>query len=499
MLVSLGFLLAILLAFVVAPAYWGRAVRLTTQRLRQSLPMSEAEIRADRDRLRAQHAIHVHKLETTVASAHTSLARQKVDISRRDTRIGELERKVSELETNLEAKNNALHVLEQTIMDRVPRVEKKLEEARDLVTRRDGEIAALQADANKTFRALEESMEINLQQRLEIDRLKSSLASRHERSVRERANNTAYESDMALRAEAEALRARTREQAAMISKLQELLKENIDTSDAEGDGQRESVAARLLQIDRNVQAEHSGNAPDMEHDTNAAAQNKQAMDELKAKLEMQDVEIEKLRAALKVFENDDVNPKSVSLRDMMRSARKSRIAGLEKETAAQAEIIRKLRAELASTNDRSARQAAYYVKQLRKLGAGTHQATLSGRERAEERNEIGWNQHSPSLTDRIVEKVPAVSVDLARTPRHEHTSTSSAQSSLSVDNENTALPANDPAKSPPVDMDSEKPAPDIDANPDSSQEAAVDASGQKASSPKKRTPLLERILGVDQS
>jgi hypothetical protein len=62
MLVALGFLAASLLALLLASAFWSRAVRLTTKRLKEALPASEPEIKADIDRLRAAYAIRVHKL-----------------------------------------------------------------------------------------------------------------------------------------------------------------------------------------------------------------------------------------------------------------------------------------------------------------------------------------------------------------------------------------------------------------------------------------------------
>ena len=54
MFVALGFLIAGLLGLLLGSALWSRAVRLTTKRIKASLPISEMEIRADRDRLRAQ-------------------------------------------------------------------------------------------------------------------------------------------------------------------------------------------------------------------------------------------------------------------------------------------------------------------------------------------------------------------------------------------------------------------------------------------------------------
>ena len=62
MLVGLGFLAASLLSLLIAPLFWARAVRLTSRRIKESMPVSEIEIRADKDRIRAEYAIKVHKM-----------------------------------------------------------------------------------------------------------------------------------------------------------------------------------------------------------------------------------------------------------------------------------------------------------------------------------------------------------------------------------------------------------------------------------------------------
>jgi len=69
MLALLGFLTAALLALFIAPLYRRRVARLTTQALKRSMPLTETEIRADKDRLRAEFAIRIHKLETKVEEA----------------------------------------------------------------------------------------------------------------------------------------------------------------------------------------------------------------------------------------------------------------------------------------------------------------------------------------------------------------------------------------------------------------------------------------------
>ena len=73
MLVALGFLSATLLGLLIAPAFWRRAVRLTTRRLKEQLPLSDAEIRADKDRLRAEYAIRLHKLDDNVGNGGLNL------------------------------------------------------------------------------------------------------------------------------------------------------------------------------------------------------------------------------------------------------------------------------------------------------------------------------------------------------------------------------------------------------------------------------------------
>ena len=66
MLVVLGFSIAGLIACVIAPAYRRRAARLATLALKRTMPLTEAEIAADKDRIRADYAIRVHKLDSNL-------------------------------------------------------------------------------------------------------------------------------------------------------------------------------------------------------------------------------------------------------------------------------------------------------------------------------------------------------------------------------------------------------------------------------------------------
>ena len=218
MLLALGFLVASLLGLLLASAFWGRAVRLTTARIKQSLPVSEQEIQADRDRLRAEYAVKVHKLETQLEQARLARARQLVELNRRDANISTLETGLGQMKAELEEHHNARHVLEQTIADRLPKVEARLAEAKRLLFNREREIAELQEGGKRHKLALEEAAAINAQQTAQIERLTSTLAARGGRA--KQANEGANEAEIALRSELEALRSKTRDQAGVIDRLQ---------------------------------------------------------------------------------------------------------------------------------------------------------------------------------------------------------------------------------------------------------------------------------------
>ncbi len=216
MLVALGFLVAALITLFVAPAYRRRAVRLTTDAIRRSMPLTEAEIRADKDKLRAEYAITVHRLETKVQEGALVAARQMVELNRRDAAISNLEGEVMRMRTSLEEHENARRVLEQTVTDRLPKVESRLGEAKKMLFHRDREISTLTQSADKQSKALDEMTQITTQQRDEIHRLNAALAARAARN-RESIGDTRFDGEVALRSEIEALREKNRDQAAHIT------------------------------------------------------------------------------------------------------------------------------------------------------------------------------------------------------------------------------------------------------------------------------------------
>jgi chromosome segregation ATPase len=87
---ALGALAAGLLALLIIPAVWRRAVRLTKKRIEAATPMIMAEFRADKDQLRAEFALSTRRLEMNVETLRKRLAEQLGDINKKKSDLGTL-------------------------------------------------------------------------------------------------------------------------------------------------------------------------------------------------------------------------------------------------------------------------------------------------------------------------------------------------------------------------------------------------------------------------
>jgi len=84
MYLGIGFLFAALIAVSVMPLIHGRAVRLTTRRIENSIPQSMAEIQADKDLQRADFAVSTRRLEITIEQLKESNTSQRAEIGKKD-------------------------------------------------------------------------------------------------------------------------------------------------------------------------------------------------------------------------------------------------------------------------------------------------------------------------------------------------------------------------------------------------------------------------------
>jgi chromosome segregation ATPase len=129
----LGFLCAGFLALMIAPAIWRRAVMLTRKRVEGSMPLTLAEIQAEKDRIRAEFAMSTRRLEMSVKSLREKSAEQLVEIGRGREALKELavERKdKKQALSELEAKGKEFRQREdqlQLLSDRLAQAEHALE------------------------------------------------------------------------------------------------------------------------------------------------------------------------------------------------------------------------------------------------------------------------------------------------------------------------------------------------------------------------------------
>ncbi|MFW2391558.1 MAG: hypothetical protein ACN4EH_04155, partial [Methyloceanibacter sp.] len=127
---ALGFFLGCLLALMLAPPLWNRAVKLTTRRLEATMPLTLADIQADKDQLRAEFAIELRKVEVALDKSKEKAARELIEANKRRVEIQELNTEIAGVKGKLTESQNANRVLQQTIKRRLPDLDTRLKAAK---------------------------------------------------------------------------------------------------------------------------------------------------------------------------------------------------------------------------------------------------------------------------------------------------------------------------------------------------------------------------------
>lgn len=358
MLVTLGFLIAALLVVVILPAYRHRIERFTSEALKRTLPLTEAEIRADKDRLRAEFAIEVHKLESKLEDATLSAGRQNVEISRRDAKIQELSLAIADHKMSVEEHENARRVLEQAILDRLPKVEQRLAETRKLLSVRDREIADLLASSGKQANALEQATQLNAQREQELAQLRLAVETRAARN-REAMSDGRFDAEVALKSELEALRAQTADQSDMIERLQTAALSGAAVREAQAATQAEIV--RLQSMLGSKEAELSALMAAEDESDEETVKLRARISELEAQVGVAAVETAKLKAALKSLENSGEEPSSIT--------QTAAVSALKAEVEEQHRLIEAMKAEISEGQERLVRQAQHFRDEMRRIGS----------------------------------------------------------------------------------------------------------------------------------
>jgi chromosome segregation ATPase len=146
LLFVLGFLTASALALLIIPAVARRARRLTARRIEASLPLTSNEIRAEKDRLRAVHAMTARRLEMEIEALRSKAAEQRVEIARyhdnarflanemseRDNAIAALDEKGGKLEAELKARTEEFDRLSERLKGAEEQLQARLAELEEM-------------------------------------------------------------------------------------------------------------------------------------------------------------------------------------------------------------------------------------------------------------------------------------------------------------------------------------------------------------------------------
>ena len=175
MYVALGFLVASLIALTLVPAFWNRAVRLTMKRVEATMPMSIADIEADKDQLRAEYAIELRRVEVALDKAKDKATRELVEANKRRVEISDLKGEMEGVRARLQEKENANRVLEQTIRRRLPELEQSLKAAKEVIAQLENANAELRSTGANQAEALRMARSTMSVQRGDIDQLRGAL------------------------------------------------------------------------------------------------------------------------------------------------------------------------------------------------------------------------------------------------------------------------------------------------------------------------------------
>jgi chromosome segregation ATPase len=288
---GIGFLVSALLGLLFVPLVHNRAVRLTMRRLEAATPLSIAEIRADKDQLRAEFAMSTRRLEMSVEQMKTKTTTQLAELAKKSDAINQLKKELGEKtaaifalesrdkalrdqlrdsEQEFELKASSLHEAERTLADKETGLEKLISELGERSLAADNqrvELAAaqMQIEAMRLGVGDAELAVKQAEERLARERREAEIVTRELNGARGKLDNLATRTDELERqlvmqtTEAEVLSRRVQELEARLGEQGRLLAERefeIDRLRGELEG------AHTLESDLRAELANAGNRSD---------------------------------------------------------------------------------------------------------------------------------------------------------------------------------------------------------------------------------------------
>jgi chromosome segregation ATPase len=168
---GIGFLVAALLGLLFVPLVHNRAVRLTMRRLEAATPLSIAEIRADKDQLRAEFAMSARRLEMSVAQMKTKTTTQLAELGKKTDAINQLKKELGEKTATI----FALEARDKTLRDQLRTTEEEFSIKTNALREAERTLADKETDLVKLIAELGEHSIMADSQRIELAALRTQV------------------------------------------------------------------------------------------------------------------------------------------------------------------------------------------------------------------------------------------------------------------------------------------------------------------------------------
>lgn len=240
----LGVLACSFVVTLFAPAAWRRASRLTRRRIEATLPLTRAEIQAEKDGVRAEFAMAARRLEMEIQALREKAATQMVEIQRGEQAAGQVRARQEAKEAALaesEARNSELRAELGQRESQLRQLAQSLAEAEKMVESRAGELEKLgQMYDEASFSSSNRQIEL-VARESELEKLKQDIAAL--RAGRKEADHRQQVALSESRAARDAAKAEKKRSADLDKKLERLLATLADREDKLD--RRERELARL--------------------------------------------------------------------------------------------------------------------------------------------------------------------------------------------------------------------------------------------------------------
>ena len=168
---GIGFLVAALLGLLFVPLVHNRAVRLTMRRLEAATPLSVAEIRADKDQLRAEFAMSTRRLELSVEQMKAKTTNQLAELGKKADAINHLKKELGEKTATI----FALESRDKALRDQLRATEEEFEHKSGALREAERALSDKQADLAKLVAELGERSIMADSQRVELAALRTQV------------------------------------------------------------------------------------------------------------------------------------------------------------------------------------------------------------------------------------------------------------------------------------------------------------------------------------